>query len=598
MCRFPFTKLLEQNSISMKICILEMQDGEDSITLSKPRSVETIKANSRSFKANPTYVRFFNHQINDFFNNIYPKGYPSKDYFTTSKLSPEGKITYTTDESYELESGTVWTSKEKDSFFNALARYSIHQINMIQAHLPGKSVMEIMEFYNKLKLDLKELKKLCFTIPRKFKIRLSKKKGDTFSYSENCIRNGHALVSYLSIPAAYEMTEDFIQVEEAQSALISQWERHKINDENQRFKKSFEEYIGIKRRKLNPPNGECLQLYEEDAFSKTSLVNKQELIDVDTCTDMTKSIYAKNRITVLENSRLAPKLHFKSLIFLEQLVTLTTEMILSKLVELKTEAIWLNKRNVELSSEGLTLHISKRDIENAVEDCGLFRRERSNLGHEPTTPITLSGYFSRIWERLGAHELLSRSTQRNVETESSVYGKFEGFESTDRARHLIRAHALEDAFISRPIAEVDLETGVHMKPNDIVHISSLLSLRSTTPEINRFNEDYESELIEEILTLQEAKSLEEEDIEYSRMHEHGLLTYLTTFGVTSKLGTSEPSISTNYSELSGECPYNGSLPQQNEPILRTEDQSQPESINVNLPKELLKAFSHKFSDYE
>ncbi|AGO13706.1 AaceriAGL166Wp [[Ashbya] aceris (nom. inval.)] len=93
------------------------------------------------------------------------------------------------------ELGTYWSAREKQVFFHWLARCSIHRLDEWAPQLPDKSKYEILAYYNVLKSNLQELKRMN-----------TKKRGGILTKRE--------------LPIAYEMDPFFVQLEEEYSMLI------------------------------------------------------------------------------------------------------------------------------------------------------------------------------------------------------------------------------------------------------------------------------------------------------------------------------------------------------------------------------------------
>ncbi|KAI5952187.1 hypothetical protein KGF57_004151 [Candida theae] len=143
---------------------------------------------------NENYIKFYNRVVGETLDPT--KSIPELP-LSASKVSYDG--TYPNDAKYP---GQFWTGEQKELFFTLLARYSIHQLDMISLHM-GKSELEIMTYYNLLKRELSKLKN-----------------GARRSGKPGLKKWDYRLVQYEEIPAAYEMSKYFTKLEDEQSLLI------------------------------------------------------------------------------------------------------------------------------------------------------------------------------------------------------------------------------------------------------------------------------------------------------------------------------------------------------------------------------------------
>ena len=111
---------------------------------------------------------------------------------------------YVTQESFYISNGSFrvkdtqnsleWTPVEKDAFYEGLARYGIHRADEIADAIPNKSIADVMTLYGILQKELKRYKSSD---------RLRKK-----------------LITLSEVPIAYEMSEEYIAVEEKMAYQI------------------------------------------------------------------------------------------------------------------------------------------------------------------------------------------------------------------------------------------------------------------------------------------------------------------------------------------------------------------------------------------
>ncbi|CAI5760331.1 unnamed protein product [Candida verbasci] len=126
---------------------------------------------------------------------------PSTSNLTASKVTISGLIY----PNISYLPGIQWTALEKEQFFFALSRHSIHDIESIKEALPEKSEFEIITYYNVLKSGLNKWK------PNKLLMKNSE------------------------LPIAYEMSKDYIELEQKIADLIPDPKPHNrpFNDEDE-----------------------------------------------------------------------------------------------------------------------------------------------------------------------------------------------------------------------------------------------------------------------------------------------------------------------------------------------------------------------------
>ncbi|GME73746.1 unnamed protein product [Ambrosiozyma monospora] len=145
------------------------------------------------------------------------------------------------------ESSTFWTVSEKNLFFESLARFSIHRVDLIKEQLKDKSVIEIMAYYNLLKQE-------------------------TVRYKSNP-RKRQKLLSMGQIPISYEMSEEFIQFEESQARLMQRCDTHFYNRR------------GRSERKLNFDNENLIDFDKLMDMLKISNMSQGKLCDEENFND-------------------------------------------------------------------------------------------------------------------------------------------------------------------------------------------------------------------------------------------------------------------------------------------------------------------------
>ncbi|KAG7712627.1 hypothetical protein KL950_000498 [Ogataea haglerorum] len=226
---------IDENSDSSDLSSTDFHDASEIIQEPAKLSYYRLQNKPRLFQGNINYLRFFQAEKSRFLS-------------CTSLLGRSNLVgTYVSSAGFRYrrknevnEAGTYWSADDKDAFFELLARYSIHRADIIQEKLPSKSIADILDYYKLLKRELQQYKR--------HKRRLLK------------------LVSYDEIPASYEMSSEFIEMEESQAFLIRSVANMRDSDANFRFKKT---HPGL---------------------------NEQELLDYERMTDLANTVYANNQL--------------------------------------------------------------------------------------------------------------------------------------------------------------------------------------------------------------------------------------------------------------------------------------------------------------
>lgn len=494
---------------------------------------EPGKKNNRIFRGNPNYVNFLNREVKEFFQNKLINTYDDKPYFQESKINNRGMVLYKRDERFENGGGTIWTNNQKEVFFNCLARYSIHQIDAICDNLPDKSAIEIMNYYDCLAHELKRLKGQVVKRRKYHKVKIIKDKQEV-EYRYKSLPNRKNLIKYENIPAAYEMSEKFIKMEEIQAEMISQRERSKTNDENQRFKRQFNEYTVRKRQKNNRneidiPEHQVLEIEEAED-------DKAGLINYDIACELSRSLYLNNKITPLHNNKLVPKLHYKSLVLFDQIARLTTEKILLKIIEHKIVLLWLNQRQIPFEDDAIPIKIAHGDIYRAINNLNLFEIPKNgyqSLKQAEGRSMRINNYFSQLPERLNVEIRDSIDNKEKFSLSDESYKKMI-LNDTDR----VYGERFKPGFFNNEFTSIDNLNRRECEPKisgsmSIPHISSLPNSNPTIiNEIRLTNHNNTNELEEQIeleLVRLELQNLDEHDSHKSNSYEHSLFTYLTLY---------------------------------------------------------------------
>ncbi|GMG20928.1 unnamed protein product [Ambrosiozyma monospora] len=192
-------------------------------------------ANPEMFTGNRNYYLFYEKEEREFMKletrNMYPLLMGSHLVDKRDRYREKHDFT-TEDDKIPSESSTFWSVSEKNLFFESLARFSIHRVDLIKEQLKDKSVSEIMAYYNLLKME-------------------------TTRYKSNP-KKRQKLVSMSQIPISYEMSEEFVQFEESQAMLMQRCDTHFYNRR------------GRSERKLNFDNEELIDFEKLSDMLKIS----------------------------------------------------------------------------------------------------------------------------------------------------------------------------------------------------------------------------------------------------------------------------------------------------------------------------------------
>lgn len=335
----------------------------------------------RAFKGDWNYVKLFNSDLDTFFDLDYleiPKR--KKRRLQDSVLTAE-RAYYRPDESedvvyedtetdkanlenvlFENLEGVLWTADEKEAFFRCLARFTIHRVDEFLDHLPSKSIGEIIAYYELLKRELRA---------RQTRETHTVIISDNDELSLMRLRCKHDIVTipggigHKDLPIAYEMSDEWVEFEEEQSIRIADRQRRLDIDRGKQEAKAMKEYT----KRLETEMGEDFPL-----------------IDVNNAFKVGK-IYRGNQITIIQDRKPAPRLLFPSLVYLEEIASLTLKRIIALLV-------W-NKRSACDEDQGIK--ITPTDVWNAVQESRISEAPKSGMAEER---IWKKGVLEDYWTQI------------------------------------------------------------------------------------------------------------------------------------------------------------------------------------------------------
>lgn len=255
-------------------------------------------------------------------------------------------------ESGEIE-GSHWSSIEKEIFFSSLARHSIHNLGAIKANLPMKSEKDILVYY-------KLLKEASTSNHKKVK---------------RALKNTYKLT-----PIAFEMSENYIQIEDQFANLISEMELDKVERVSS-------------------------QLYLKDRKSKVK--DDNSLLKYASLYDLTKLIYWNQNI-LDENDgnengeclkRLPPLSERAVYKLLENLIYRYTVDLVEQLILLK-EKDGKKIKNMKHQKKRLVLEISLEDVQKVLLQKIAVTKNTTGKNNGVIYPLDRTVYFQNIEDRL------------------------------------------------------------------------------------------------------------------------------------------------------------------------------------------------------
>lgn len=335
----------------------------------------------RAFKGDWNYVKLFNSDVDTFFDLDYLEIPKSRKRRLQDSVVTAERAYYQPDEREDVVSentesglanpekdlfesieGVLWTADEKETFFQCLARFTIHRVDDFRDYLPSKSIGEIIAYYELLKRELRN---------RQIKETHTAFISDNDEPSLKRLRHKHNIVSipggisHKDLPIAYEMSEEWVEFEEDQSIHVADRQRRLDIDRGKQEAKAMKEYT----KRLESDMGEDFPL-----------------IDVNNAFKVGK-IYRGNQITMIQDRKPAPRLLFPSLVYLEEIASLTLKRIIALLV-------W-NKKSACDEDQGIK--ITPTDVWNAVQESRICEAPKSGMAVEK---IWKKGALEDYWTQI------------------------------------------------------------------------------------------------------------------------------------------------------------------------------------------------------
>lgn len=360
--------------------------------------------------------------------------------------------------------GCYWSAQEKDSFFNCLARFSIHRAEEFLPFLPAKSLTEIYAYYTLLKNELRRLSKVGY-----------------ISDDENCGRVPILLhsrsVRYSNLATAHEVDEEFIEYEEEQSALLSNKEQAVLTKRVSRKNHFLRDYI------------------DDTQPKEASLLENKELLKL-------SKIYRANQLFPILDGRQSCRLSFDSYVFLEKLVKTRTREILGNI--LANKAVVFEQLNEAANPADVAcVSISRSDVWRSCIDLRLFE---TSMGHRTKYRDGKYPFLELYWQNLvRSLDVLLEAHQQALDASAPKLSAFNNYDVP---------YTPSDFFLHSPIIQGDACTGF----NDFVDAawgnqddaSSILTKAVETCEEDSEGDESEGSFLSKIDYGSEVDSLSED----------------------------------------------------------------------------------------
>ncbi|KAK6464311.1 hypothetical protein DFJ63DRAFT_311609 [Scheffersomyces coipomensis] len=485
-------------------------EGNESI-ISIPQSDNITRPKSqaltRSFQGNPRYINFYNRFVIETFQS---DGNYIETNLEGSYITNDSQVYYYpdvqgVDHNVDVNiPGSYWSPSEKEQFFNLLSKYSIHNIDIIVEGITTKNKFEILNYYELLKSKLNDLKRGNHKhnhderiMLKSYKVTKIIDRSTTRSNNKQTIKTykvhfpqvpTRRLISYHSIPSAYEVSEDLIKFEENQSLLINIKEKKKINDENRRYKRNFNMYVDSEEEE------------EEGGLFNIEMMN--QIFD---------KIYRNQ--TILETSNDKVSLGFTSYVLLEEIIKTLIRKIMINIINSSGHEREITVNDVFESI--IKLNIADEKINKFHYWQGIIERLL------PIVSVNEPGIKGDFWNQY-PDEIVSSFL---------IYGMshqtyFESFMNKDTGDIFTSTNPIDKFLEKKPIAKIN-HNKINVKdendPDESFHISELNQSNFKRRRLNKRNHKG----ITDQLIDQYDKEIEKFDYYESKMYERGLISYLT-----------------------------------------------------------------------
>lgn len=464
---------------------------------------------ARAFTGDWDYVKLFNHHVETFFDLDHlelprkkAKRLDASKVTTTAayyppKLRKREKEDDDMLRQFEVSvPGTLWMPHEKEVFFRCLARYSVHQMELFLVHLPAKTTLEIMTYYELLKDQLRQVRRTKRTkVVFRDEDRTHSGGTEDRTHSEVPHTYVHQVFKgarYSKLPIAQEVTEEWVEYEEKQSTLISVREQKLDSDRFRKLTRILRQYT---EEQEESPGASLMNYNNARALSR---------------------MYRANQITPILEGKPAPRLLFGSLVLLEELARGVTRELMGRVIVRK--GLDAERSEVEdvLEADGRKnrkLNVTRNDVWVLADSLKLFETPQagySSRNRDGKAPV-LDLYWQNILESLGLD--IAVDTEKGpivqmYEKQKSCYASPDGFLSALNKSQAMEYPPHNVDFSARGDYEerTDVEEESESESEKIPLVSELpVDLAGPTER------SLKDVLVEEMLTVQETERLEELD---------------------------------------------------------------------------------------
>lgn len=229
--------------------------------------------------------------------------------------------------------GSFWAIDEKERFFTFLGRRSRHNMLGVAQGVRTKSVVECEEYFNLLQRMTEEY------------------------LNNNPLERVHKGIAMKEIPTAWEMSEEWIAMEEKQAQSMQAWERHKTV-----IKRGSKEI----QRRVNPKTYVCNPMFRR-------IYKESPVVNLDTDMDTTDSLINIKQLFHLSSMifRHAPydEVTFPSESG-QKLMQLLELDLLGEMEEMIEDTVRCIVRQVLATITGSKSRVGKKDVHRALIEHG------------------------------------------------------------------------------------------------------------------------------------------------------------------------------------------------------------------------------------
>lgn len=367
--------------------------------------------------------------------------------------------------------GSYWTGDEKDTFFNCLARFTIHRAEEFLPFLPSKSLPEIYAYYVLLKNELRQISKAGFI-------------SDANNHGRVPIWVHSRSLRYSSLPIAHEVDHEFIEYEENQSMLLCNREQAALTKR-------------VSKKNL------FLKSYSDNAEAlNASLIENKELLAL-------SKIYRANQLFPIAVGRQSCRLAFDSYVLLEKLVKTRTRELIGNILANKAVVFDQLNKSIEMPY-GSRISITTYDVWRSSVDLHL---SETSMGYRTRYRDGKYPFLELYWQNLvRSLDVQLEAHQQSLDTSSSKLAAFKShnFQSPSSDFLLHSPPTLNDTS-----HDFNKLIDIVARGNPIDHMPSNASLRDEVREEDSEGEESSGSFIIKLEEDSEVASGFDEESEHS-----------------------------------------------------------------------------------